>query len=50
MAFYENDMFRLIFKIQIQVQVEAIVRLLANTEMSFVFCFVPHHLAGMSSL
>jgi hypothetical protein len=35
---------------QVQVQVEAIVRLLSATDMSFIFCLVPHHLAGRTPL
>ena len=36
--------------LQVQVQVETIVELLQKTEMSFVFCLVPHHLAGLCEL
>ncbi|XP_023320885.1 unconventional myosin-XVIIIa [Eurytemora carolleeae] len=36
--------------LQIQVQVDAMIQLLAKTEISFVFCFLPHNLAGLCEL
>ena len=39
-----------LFVMQVQVQVDAIVDMLAKTEMSFVFCLLPHQLAGLCEL
>ena len=36
--------------IKVLVQVDAIVKLLSTTELSFVFCVLPHNLAGLCEL
>ena len=36
--------------VQVQVQIDAIVQLLSKTEISFVFCLLPHNLAGLCEL